>query len=141
AKVGAVRALQRPLVASEVAEDAAWDTSQGVDRRIIRVEADEDSLAFRHGPDLADEVGVVVPQFLLAVDASVGQFALVGLLVPVALRAREVQSSRLDAPSTPGGTGAPDAVGHVGIGVVADPGRPQVAEEGAELCDLLVAAR
>ena len=139
ADVGAVGNLHRLLVALEVAEHTARNAAQGVDRRIVGVDADTHASLLGHRRNLADHVGVVVPQFFFAVDAPVGQLALVDLAGPVPHGIVDVERARVHAAAPFGPPGRPDAVGHVRVGVVLDARRADVADKLLELLHLFIA--
>ena len=105
------------------------------------MDADIDALVFGHGGDLANHVLVVVPDFFFAVGTAVRQLAAVDLPVPVALGGGDIQHPRRCAATTDRMPRTPDAVAHMGIGIIVDPGRTEVADELDKLLDLLIAAR
>ena len=63
--VWAIGDLQGSFITFEVGEDAAWNASQYGLRGIIRMDADAHIRLFGYWNNLFDEVGVVVPNFLL----------------------------------------------------------------------------
>ena len=69
-----------------------------------------------------------------------GQRALVGLVTPAPGCVFDVEGARAHAAAAGGSPAAPDTITHVGIGVVADPGGADIADELAKLFDPLVAA-
>ena len=88
ADVRAVGDLQGPLVAVEVAEDAARHAGEHGHRRVVGMDADPHAGLFGDRGHLLDEVGVVVPDLFLRELAAVGERLLPGLAVPDALLVR-----------------------------------------------------
>src|SRR4029077_2240572 len=141
--VGAVGDLDCAFVALEVGEDAARHAGEHRLRRVIRMNADADARLLGHRDDLLDEVGVVLPDLFLAVDAPVGERTLEGLASPVAFRvgAGEVQGGAGVPARQDLATAAPDPVPHVSVSRVGNAGLPQVADVVEVLLDLFVASR
>src|SRR4029453_2727229 len=93
------------------------------------------------GNDLADEEAVVVPQLFRGVLPAVGERSFENLAVPRAFGGRLIERpGRGAAPRRPT-LGGPDAVAHVGVGRVEDPGLREVPEVLLVFLDLPVAAR
>ena len=88
ADVRAVGDLQRPLVAFEVAEDAARHAGQHGHRRIVGMDADAHARLFGDRRHLLDEVGVVLPDLFLGELAAVRERLLPDLAVPDARACR-----------------------------------------------------
>ena len=103
--------------------------------------ADADAQLFGHRHHLLDEVGVVLPQLFLGELAAVGQRRFEDLAGPVALGRFQPEGARRRAAAGRFALGTPDAVAHVGVGRVEDPGLGQIAQVLLVLLDLLVAAR
>ena len=132
-------AISRARVAVEVAEDAARHAAQLRHRRIVRVNPDPYPKLFGHGRHPLDEEGVVIPQLFLGELAAVSQRRLEGLAIPRALGGLEAEGagSRTAARRFP--LRAPDAVSHVRVGRVKDPGPGQVAQVLLVFFDFLIA--
>ena len=129
ADVGAVCDFQRALVAFKVAEDAARHARHGVDRRIIRMDADINPGALRHGFDLLDKIFVVFPDFVFAEHAAVRQRPLKiaesdGLVGRFQIQTACCCTAAHLAPDI----AAPDAVAHVGVGCVMDARFAQIGD-------------
>ena len=139
ANVGAVGNFHCFLVTSKVAEHTAWNTAQRIDGRIVGVDADKDAGILGHRRNLADHVGVVVPQFFFTVGTPVGEFAGEGHVTPTPDGVFDVKHPRVHTAATGGAPGRPDAVAHVGIGVVHDARRADVADKSLKFLDLGVA--
>src|SRR5439155_21731315 len=139
AEVRTVGNFQGTRVAVEVAEDAARHTAQLRHRRIIRVNTDPYTKLFGHGRHTLDKEGVVIPQLFLGELAAVSQRRVEGLAIPRALGGLQAEgaSSRAAARRFP--LRAPDAVSHVRVGRVRDPGPGQVAQVLLVFFDFLVA--
>ena len=69
-----------------------------------------------------------------------GQLAAVNFAIPMAFGIFDVQDPRRHAAATGCMPRAPDAIAHMGVGIVVDPGRAKVADKLNKLLDLLVAA-
>src|SRR5207342_1877147 len=135
--VRAVGDLHRTLVALEVAEDASRYTGEHRHGRIVRVDADVDAHFLGNGRNLFYEVGVVLPDLVLRELAAVRERTGEHLAVPVAARVRAVLIELAGRRSTDRAPAArPDAVPHVRVCGVADPGLPEVAQVLLVLFDL-----
>src|SRR5207253_5710271 len=124
-----------------VAEDAARHATQLRHRRIIRVNTDPYTKLFGHGRHTLDKESVVIPQLFLGELAVVSQRRLEGLAIPRALGGLEAEGAggRTAARRFP--LRAPDAVSHVRVGRVKDPGPGQVAQVLLVFFDFLIATR
>src|SRR5439155_27107638 len=136
ADVGARGDLERPRVAVEVAEDRARDAGQLGHGRVVRVDSDPDAGLLGDGHDLADEIVVVLPELFLGELAAVTQRRLEHLAGPVPLGRLQPERARRRAASGRLALGAPDAVPHVRVGRVVDPGSGEVAQVLLVLLDL-----
>src|SRR5262245_5101803 len=139
ADVRAVGDSQGAHVAVEVAEDAARHAAQLRHRRIIRVNADPYPQLFGHGRHPFDKERVVLPELFPGELAAVRQRRLEGLAVPRTPGGLEAEGAgrRVTARTFP--RRAPDAVAHVRVGRVKDPGPGQVAQVLLVFRDFLIA--
>src|SRR5262249_50753073 len=133
--------FQGTRVALEVAEDAARYAAQLWHRRIIRVNTDPYTKLFGHGHHTLDKVGVVIPQLFLGERAAVRQRRLEGRAIPRALGGLQAEGAGSRAAARRFPLRAPDAVSHVRVGRVKDPGPGQVAQVLLVFFDFLIATR
>ena len=100
------------------AKYAARDTSQGVDRRVIGMDANEYTCPFCYGDDLLDKSCVVVPQFVLCVFTTVGKGFVELLSDPPSdlVGIVDVKCSCCSSAANLLPVGVPDSVAHMGIG-------------------------
>ena len=104
------------------------------------MDSDPDAGLLGDGHDLADEIGVVLPELFLGELAAVTQRRLEHLAGPVPLGRLQPERARRRAASGRLALGAPDAVPHVRVGRVVDPGSGEVAQVLLVLLDLGIAA-
>ena len=105
------------------------------------MDADIDARFFGDGGDLVNHVGVVVPQFVFGIDAAMGEITFVDGAGPVALGVFDVEHAGTHATAAWHMAGAPDAVTHVGVGIVFDASGAEIANESFEFFDFGVTTR
>ncbi len=126
--MGTVGHLQGAAVALKAAKETAGDAAQIIDRRVIGMDADVDAgiLGYRH--HALHKVGIVIPELLLRVAPAVGQRHKPALVDPPALLGiLQMKGAPLGASAHLFAAGAPNTIGHMGIGRVMDARRAQVA--------------
>src|SRR4030095_9008567 len=99
-----------------VSKDASRHSAQFWHWRVIWVDANADAQLFGHGNHLLDEVGIVLPELLLAVLAAVGQRPFKHFVCPVTLCRGQVESASRSVTSRRLPLRTPDAVAHVRAG-------------------------
>ena len=105
------------------------------------MDADIDACFFGDGGDLMNHVGVVVPQLVFGIDAAMGEVTFIDGAGPVAFGIFDVEHAGVHTTAAWHMPCAPDAVAHVGVGVVFDAGRAQIANELFEFFDFGVTTR
>src|SRR5262249_18729216 len=110
-------------------------------RRIIGVNTDPYAKLFGHGRHPLDKEGVVIPQLFLGKLAAVSQRRLEGLAIPRARGGLLAEGAGSRAPARRFPLRAPDAVSHVGVSRVKDPGLGQVTQVLLVFFDFLLATR
>ena len=100
----------------------------------------KDAGFFCDGGYLAYHVFVVVPEFVFRIFAIVGQLTLVSFIAPAPSSFFYVEGARAHAAAAGSVPATPDAVAHVGIGMVTYSCGTDIADKLAQFFDLLIAA-
>ena len=142
AHVRAVGDFHGAVVAVETAEDASRNAAELRLGRIVRMYADADARFFGDGRYLADEMGEIVPDLVLAVHPPVGQRHPEQPAAPVAF----FRFGKIETPGRGAASGglplrAPDPVPHVGVRRIGDARPSEVADVALVLFHLRVPVR
>src|SRR4051794_27682607 len=105
------------------------------------MDSDSHSGLLSYRSDLTDEVCVVIPQLFFGVLASVSQRPLIGLPIPETFGRLELECASLAAGASGFRLARPDAIGHMGVGNVANPRLAGVPDVLLQPCHLRVTAR
>src|SRR5215467_3238985 len=96
---------------------------------------------FSYWSNLTNKVGVVVPEFLFRILASMRQWSFIDFAVPIALSSGKMKRPRFGAATGGFGFARPDPVRHVCVCNVADAGLAGITNILFEPLNLLVASR